>query len=299
MRFSSSGDVLADKRYAYARQYRAAGDHQAAADLFAQAVELAPAWAAGWFALGESREAAGDATGAAEAFARALELDPDDAHGVAPRLAVLRGETPSGLPAGYVRALFDDYAPRFDSHLTVELDYRAPALIVDALDRLAPGRRFSLALDLGCGTGLMGAAVRDRTLRLEGVDLSPVMVAEAARRGVYDAVEAGDLVAWLRTRRGADLVLAADVLVYLGNLAPLFAAVAGALSQGGLFAFTVETHGDDGFVLGRSLRYAHCQSYLRERAADAELAVRLLEPAVTRRDAGEDVPGLLAVLARA
>jgi predicted TPR repeat methyltransferase len=297
MRFSSSGDVLADKRYAYARQYRAAGDYAAAADLFAQAVEIAPDWVAGWFALGEAREAAGDGAGAEEAFARALALDPEDAHGVAPRLAVLRGETPEALPAGYVRALFDDYAPRFDGHLA-ELGYRAPALVVRALDRSAPGRRYARALDLGCGTGLMGVELRDQVDRLEGVDLSPAMVAEAEKRGVYDRLDTADLIAWLSERVGADLTVAADVLVYIGDLAPVFAAVASALSPGGLFAFTVESHAGEGFVLGRALRYAHSENGLRRLAAEAGFGVKLIAPAVTRRDAGADVPGLLAVLAR-
>lgn len=305
MRFSSSGDLLADRRYAYGRSCRAAGDHAAAADLFAQAVELAPRWTAGWFALGEAREAAGDAAGARVAFARALELDADDVAGVAPRLARLLGRTPAALPPRYVAALFDQYAARFDKHLTEELGYAAPALILAALDRVAPGRRFASALDLGCGTGLMGAAIRDRAAWLGGVDLSEAMVAQARARGIYDALTVGDIadvIAAADAARGGgcgyDLLLAADVLVYLGDLDPLFAAARVALVPGGLFAFTVERHEGEGYVLQASLRYAHARACLRELAARHGFAVRLLEDAVTRRDAGRDVPGLLAVLAR-
>ena len=55
----SSGDLTADRRRAMAREYLAAGEAQAAAELMEQALEIAPDWAAGWFELGEFHEAAG------------------------------------------------------------------------------------------------------------------------------------------------------------------------------------------------------------------------------------------------
>ena len=121
----------------------------------------------------------GGLAGAAAAFRRTLEADPSDAQGAAARLAQFgEPEPPAALPEAYVARLLDDYAPRFDRHLTDNLTHRGPALIVEALDAAASARRFASALDFGCGAGLMGEAIRDRG------------------RGVHDALEAADVTAY-------------------------------------------------------------------------------------------------------
>ena len=148
--------------------------------MFEQALERAPEWLAALFALGDASERLGRRDAAAEAFRNAIAADPSDPFGAAARLALLgASETPEGLPRAYVTRLFDDYAPRFEAHLVGALAYRGPALLIEALDAVAPGRRFASALDVGCGAGLMGVAIRDRVVRLEGVDLAPAMVAKA------------------------------------------------------------------------------------------------------------------------
>src|SRR5580700_7794492 len=177
----ASGDLIAERRFAYAKAAAKEGDWSAAAELFEQALELAPHWAAAWFALGE-----------------ALVADPADAQGAMARLALIgRGDAPRALPLAYVARLFDDYAPRFDKHLTDNLGYRAPSLIAEALSAVASDRRFASALDLGCGTGLMGEALRRRVDRLAGVDLSAAMIAKARDRGIYDRLVVGDAAAML------------------------------------------------------------------------------------------------------
>jgi predicted TPR repeat methyltransferase len=182
----ASSDLLAHRRFAYAKAAAEDGDLSAAAELFEQALERAPDWAAAWFALGEARERFGDLDGAADAFRSTLAADPADSQGAGARLALLgKAEPPVALPQAYVARLFDQYAPHFDAHLTEKLGYRAPALIADALDAAAPGRRFASALEIGCGAGLMGQALRERVDHLTGVDLSPGMIAKAKERGLY------------------------------------------------------------------------------------------------------------------
>ena len=128
-------DLIAERRFAYAKAAAKDGDWSAAAEIFEQALERAPHWAAAWFALGEAREKLGDAEGAADAFRSALAADPSDTQGAAARLGLIgRGEATRALPQAYVARLFDDYAPRFDAHLTESLAYRAPTLIAEALD---------------------------------------------------------------------------------------------------------------------------------------------------------------------
>jgi predicted TPR repeat methyltransferase len=268
--------------------------------LLEQALERAPDWPPALFALGEARTKLGDANGAAAVFRALLAADPADEQGAAARLTLLgEGEPARDLPRAYVSRLFDDYAQRFDRHLVEGLAYRGPALIAAAIDAAAPGRRFARALDLGCGTGLAGAPLRARVERLEGVDLSPAMLAKARERGLYDALEAVDIVDCLRRFSAAfDLIVAADAFVYCGDLQPVFAAAAAALVRGGLFAFTLESFAGEGYRLGETMRFAHARAYIEASAAAAALRPLIVEAASTRREKGADVPGLAAVFAR-
>jgi predicted TPR repeat methyltransferase len=295
-------DLLANRRYSYARSAAEEGDWRAAAEVLEQALERAPGWAPAWFALGEAREKLGDRDGAAEAFRATLDADPSDAQGAAARLALLGvGGTPATLPRAYVARLFDDYAPRFNAHVTEALAYRGPELIVEALDGVDGARLYARSLDLGCGAGLMGAALRARVDELIGVDLSPAMIAEAGAAGCYDALEAADLVDFLANRNQGefDLVAAADVLGYFGDLADVVAAVARALAPEGRFAFTVETCEGEAFRLGSTMRFAHPGAYVLEIAAAAGLRPLVLNPASTRREAGRPVASLVGVFAGA
>ncbi len=298
----TTGDPAADRRFAYAQGAWEDGDAAAAADLAEQTLELSPRFAPAHALLGRARSALGDREGAVAALREALALDPEDPLGAGLDLARL-GALPAGeaLAPGYVRALFDAYAPRFDAHLVGALAYRGPAVLMDAIDRAAPGRRFARALDLGCGTGLMGEALRARVDHLAGCDLSPAMVEAARAKGIYDRLAAAELVAFLdaEPEARADLAVAADVLVYLGDLARCLAAAARVLAPGGLLAFTVQDHPGDGFVLGEDARFAHGAGYLHGLASGHGFAAALDEAVSTRRDRGADVPGRVLVLARA
>lgn len=296
----TSGDMLADRRFAYAEAARAEGDLDAALDLTRQAMEIAPLWAAGWFRLGEIAAELGQRDEAEAALRKTLELAPEDPFGAGAHLARLTGGAASALPEAYVRELFDEYAPRFDAHLTGALGYSGPQAIREAI--LARGsRRFMLALDLGCGTGLSGAALRDLCDRLEGVDLSPRMVEAARRKALYDRLETGTLEEFLDScpAGGADLVVAADVFVYLGDVRPVFARTARALAPGGLFAFTTQAYEGKGFRLLDDLRFGHAKDWLAAELAAAGFGAIAVAPVSTRRDRGADVPGFLATAIRA
>jgi predicted TPR repeat methyltransferase len=209
------------------------------------------------------------------------------------------GRRPRRASPAYVRALFDDYAARFDTHLLHELAYAVPNRLRDLVEpHLAdlPGRRLA---DLGCGTGLLAPLFRPVAASLEGVDLSPAMLARARARGLYDALHEADIARFLAVRPGRlDLLLAADVLVYLGDLAPLLAAAARSLAPGGLLACSLERHDGEGWVLHRSGRYAHGAPYLEKAATGAGLVLLELQPLTLRHEAGRPVEGYLALLQR-
>jgi predicted TPR repeat methyltransferase len=293
----SSGNLTADRRFAMAHTLRAEGDFAAAADVISQALELAPTWAEGRFAFAESLADAGQQEAAIAAYQAYLALDSADSMGAAARLTLLGASpVPAELPAAYIARLFDEYAPRFDSALTERLAYRGPEILKEAVTRVRAGK-FSRVFDLGCGTGLSGAAFRDVAGWLGGVDLSAAMVRQAVGKGLYDHLEAGDMAAALRAlHKPCDLIIAADVLVYVGELAPLFSAVRRQLTPGGLFAFTVQRADGGDYTLGREQRYSHSRAYIARSAEGAGFKVALLEDVVTRQEAGKNVSGMAIVL---
>ncbi|MEA1831354.1 methyltransferase domain-containing protein [Methylobacterium durans] len=306
---TSSGDLLADRRYAYAEACLAEGDAAGAAEMAEQALDLAPRYAPAWLLLGRAREALHrgggaerDLQGALRAYAAALDLDPEDRLGSRLHLAQLgHGDRLSAISPAYVRALFDGYAARFERHLVGDLGYRGPEMLRDALDRVAGReRRFARVLDLGCGTGLMGAALAGRYDHLAGVDLSPGMLARAERHGLYHRLVAGDLTDCLAEAgpESIDLVVAADVFIYLGDLGPILASTARALSPSGLAAFTVQSHPGAGVVIGEDGRYAHADSAVLAAAEAAGLAPLLVTEAEIRCQNGRGVPGRIVVLGR-
>jgi len=295
---ASSGDTSLDRRFQWGQGSLEAGDAETAAELFASVTEGAPGWPAGWYHLGLARKKLGHGEPAAEALARYLALDPADRLGAGVLLVALgAGDRQNAMSAAYVTALFDDYAPRFDAHLTEKLRYSGPQALMAALEKLGLPFRFARALDLGCGTGLMARALEGAAETLIGVDLSQRMLDEARKIGLYAELHQGDVVAFLDDQpQPADLILAADVLVYIGDLDPLLGAAARKLSPGGLFAFTVQGRAGEGFALGEDARYAHSEAYLRATASAAGLRIALLEPVSTRMDRGVPVPGLVLVL---
>lgn len=302
----SSGDLLADRRYDYAMAAKADGDLTAASDLLVQALEIAPAWAAGWFALGEVEVARGERDAAAAAFRQALDRDPTDILGAQLMLARLgHARADEAMTPAYVTALYEDYAPRFEQALREGLAYRGPEILLDAVTRARAASgdplRFDRMLDLGCGTGLAGEVFAPFAGTIDGVDLSGRMVEIARRKGIYARLAVGDLAAHLAALpdASADLLVAADVFIYCADLGPILAEAGRVLSQAGLCAFTVESHDGDGVVLGAGLRYAHAAPVLQEALAAGGLRPVVFEPATTRREAGQPVPGWLVVACRA
>jgi predicted TPR repeat methyltransferase len=302
--FFSSGDLLADRRYEFARDLQLKGDLAAAADLLEQAIELAPNFTSAWFTLGEIRERLGEPEASIAAFRSARESDPGDRHGAAVRLMRLGADQLGEMPKGYVQTLFDQYAPRFEAALIGDLGYRAPQLLFKAVLSMRVKAKkpafFKRAIDLGCGTGLGAAAFAKEVDHFIGIDLSPGMIEEARATALYAELEVADMVEGLRAKpdASANLLLAADAMCYVGDIAPMLAEARRVLAPGGVFAFTLETHQGDGVVIGAGLRYAHAAEYVRAKVTASGLAVAHLERASPRNEDNEPVQGLVVVAAK-
>jgi predicted TPR repeat methyltransferase len=299
--FLSSGDLVADRRFDFARDLQMKGDLVAAADLLQQATDLAPGFASAWFALGGIREQLGERDAAIAAFRKAVIADPDDKHGASLRLMLLGADKLSAMPPAYVRALFDQYAPKFETALVDDLGYRGPSLLFKAVLSVRAAIRkpafFKRAIDLGCGTGLAATAFEREVDEFIGIDLSPRMIERARLTGLYAQLEVAEMVQGLRDRpdASANLILAADAMVYLSDLAPVLRAAKRVLVAGGPLAFTVETHDGDGVILGEGLRYAHSAGYVRASIEACGLTLSRLENLSARNEDNAPVPGLVVV----
>jgi len=230
------------------------------------------------------------------AFRRAKELgaEGDDLDYALASLG--EAPAPNSAPATYVVKLFDWYARHFDDHLQGSLAYRTPALLMGQVAALQPGDQLDIA-DLGCGTGLCGPLLKPMARQLVGVDLSPNMLEVAKERGLYDELVCSDLLSFLvRSVDRFDLVVAADVFVYVGALEVVFRATRQAMRHGGLFSFSFEASEDQDLVLRSSRRYAHSVSYIERLAASHGFEVLRMESSVIRKEAGEDMHGFLTTL---
>jgi predicted TPR repeat methyltransferase len=299
--FMSSGEMIADRRFDYGRDLELRGDLAGAADLFMQAIELIPDFASAWFALGDVRERQGDKTGAIDAFQRAKAADGVDLLGADLRLLRLTGGKPGAMSRQYVAALYDQYAPKFEKSLVGDLGYRGPALLLDAVSAVchahARPMNFHRAIDLGCGTGLAARAFENCVEGFTGFDISAEMIKRAQATGLYDSVSIGDAVEQLAHQkdRCADLVIAADMMIYIHDLAPLFAEAARVLKPSGLVAFTAETHDGDGVALGAGLRFAQSEAHLRGLLDDAGLLLARVDRASIRTERDVPVPSVVMV----
>jgi predicted TPR repeat methyltransferase len=302
--FLSSGDMIADRRFDFARDLQLKGDLVAAADLLQQAADLAPGFASAWFTLGEIRQQLGERDAAITAFRKAREADPEDRHGASLRLMLLGADELSAMPPAYVRALFDQYAPRFETALIEDLGYRGPLLLFKAVLSVRAAVRkpafFKRAIDLGCGTGLAATAFAREVDHFTGIDLSPRMIELARATGLYAELEVAEMVQGLRGKPdgSADLILAADAMVYLSDLAAVLPEARRVLIAGGLMAFTVETHDGEGVILGAGLRYAHGEGCVRASVASAGLTLSRLDRLSARNEDNTPVPGLVVVAAK-
>ncbi|MEM1285871.1 MAG: methyltransferase [Pseudomonadota bacterium] len=243
----------------------------------------------------------GDTDRAIALYRQILGADPDDHLGVSLRLARLTGEPLKNAPSAYVATLFDQHADVFETILVDELGYTVPLLIAEALRDLKLGP-FPTFLDLGCGTGLCATALETLTETRTGIDLAPTMVEIADELELYQNLYTGDAVAFLSSEEASgpyDLITAADVLPYLGDLEPLFVGLKAQTKEGSVIALSSESHdGPEPFLVGEHKRFAHSPTYLTKLCDRHGWTIQQRDAITVRLEQDEPVPGELIIARR-
>lgn len=269
---------------------------------FRRAIELKPGLEQAYLNLGRLLDTGGDFDGAALVYKQAIQAGLSE--GLFSHLldSVTKAESHKA-PVGYLRSIFDDYAPSFDLHLTQGLGYQLPAHIGAIVKAESVGRQSKLiVLDAGCGTGLCGAEIADCVEHLGGVDVSPAMLEQADRRGVYHDLVEADIERYLPeiAEESLDVLIAADVFIYVGYLERIFSEVRRILKHEGLFIFSIELLDTGaGYQLQRTGRFQHAKAYVEQLAANSGLTVEQCESINVRLERALPVAGCLYVMRRA
>lgn len=309
------------------------GAHEAAVSVFSRVLTFDPVNSAAYLGLGSSLMAEGKWTDAAAALEKAVSLEPMNVEALngLGTVKIALGDRPAALlsferglqadpgneVAGYmtaalkgqgvppkahiVRASFDRYAEKFESHLVEVLGYHMPRLMAEILQSEHPAP-FDAVLDLGCGTGLLAEAMPvDRAVVIDGVDLAPRMIQETRKKQRYRKLVVGDIADYLRScpPQSYDLIVSADVFIYVGPLEEIFAGIDRALTPDGLICFSVEHTETPDYEVQASSRYAHGSGYIDRLAEKFGLERVTSSTSALRRENGSEIIGRLELLRRA
>jgi predicted TPR repeat methyltransferase len=272
------------------------GNVKGALRAFDRALEKDPTCAPAWSDRGNVMRELRQYEEAARCFEKALALGGDPELNGYYLASVRDGNAPATPPRRYVEGLFDGYAADFQSHVVETLGYRGFEVLLKPL--LDAGKRYRHVLDLGCGTGLCGPLIEPQADIIDGVDVSSAMLEQARKLGVYSELIHADLGEFLAaTTLRLDLIVAADVFIYVGDLAAIFRSARRILEPGGCLAFTVElAERDRDIQLLPSLRYAHSEAYIRRLADEARFTSVRISEAPIRHDQTTPIMGLYIYL---
>jgi predicted TPR repeat methyltransferase len=259
---------------------------------YERAIALRPGYARALNNLANSLLQLGRFDELADAYEALLEVEPDVAE-ARHMLAALKGDARDRADPTYVARHFDTYAPTFEQMLVNELGYEIPQKVAAMVtSHLPPSGRFARAVDLGCGTGLAGRALRPHCDALVGIDLSPSMLEKARAAGGYDELIEGDIASVLEGRSDRfDLFVATDVMIYLGDLREPFAAAARRAAPNALFAFSTELGDHESFALDKTGRFSHARAYVEREARAAGFEIVECRDEVIRMERGVPARG--------
>jgi len=274
------------------------GEHVAGHRCAQVLTRIAPSKADSWHSLGDAEHALENYDAAKKAYEKCLEIDPDNITLKHLVLSLGDGAPPEKAASDYVTQTFDNYADTFDHDLLVDLEYKAPKHIRKSIKSLLPEPKKQMSvLDLGCGTGLMGKEILPWADYIVGVDLSKKMLAKAMVTDAYDEVHAVEISKFLHNNSAKyDLVLAADVLIYFGELSEVMGLTRARINDDGIVAFTLEKGEQPGYELTVSGRYSHNAEYIESLAVDSGFELLLMKEKTLRLEYAKGVAGYVVVM---
>jgi len=201
----------------------------------------------------------------------------------------------------YVEELFDNFSDTFDEILP-RLSYSLPALFADISEKFVFSSEKRLdVLDAGCGTGMCGETMlpfknNNNIKTLTGVDLSEGMLSKAEAKNVYDYLIKDNMVAFMQNNASSfDMIMSADVLIYNGELDPVFSAVGNSLRENGVYLFSVSVTDDNDYVIDSSGRYFHNPFYVKKMLQKNKFNIEYAEKCVVRMEFGTPEYGMIFV----
>jgi predicted TPR repeat methyltransferase len=272
------------------------GDPESALDSYKQAIKINPDLAEAHNNMAKILRDQGDLEGAKVSYRQALRVDPKNMR-VQHSLNALTGVNTNTAPRDYVESLFDAYAAKFEEDLVGNLAYEAPEILSKIMVDNQLGRSLGSILDLGCGTGLAGVALKPFCSNLEGVDLSNSMVEKAQQKNIYNKLTHVDITEYLsEAELDFDYFICTDVFNYIGDLSEIFDLIKSRNKRKAKLVFSTEHRETDRFVLEKSGRYSHSKLYIKGLCADFGYKISHFSVTNLRKDGKKSIAGGLYLL---
>ena len=290
------GDRSADTLYNMALTHQECRQHDEAASLYKQVLEADPGHLSSLNNYAYLCHQTGKLNEAESLYTKLLQINPS--HSAAKHMVnALKGTTTSSAPLDYVESVFDGYADHFEESLLQELHYQTPTELWKLYCSHFPQSQKSFCLDLGCGTGLAGLAFQSACSAIHGVDISEKILLVAKEKQLYSSLIKDDILNYLENcDTSYDLIIAADVFTYMGDLTALFKACRKRMAPRGLLIFSVEEGAGDSFSLKDTGRFGHPYAYIEKLYQSNELRLAAFEKSRLRKDRDEWIAGYLFIL---
>jgi predicted TPR repeat methyltransferase len=286
--------------FAIVKQLKNRGLSRAAYLCAQRVVEQEPENWDAWYEYGDLCQYVNKRADARDAYQKYFDHHPEDAE-IEHLLVALKDETPPPRASDRaIQQIYKDFAKSYEDRMLQDLGYKGPERLKDSI-KAAMGERSGLTvLDLGCGSGLSGTALKPFAAELIGVDLSPEMLELARKRNIYDRLEVGEITAWLaNTTQQFDIIASLDCLIYFGDLGPVVSAAEKRLKKGGVLFLSSERGKKYPFAITDNGRYEHHPDHMRDVAKEAGLELAVLNEGFLRKEYGADVIGIFAVMKKA
>ena len=287
---------FAEALYNMGNTFRDQGKSEEAIEAYNKALSIKPDYAEAYNNKGFALKDQSKLEEAIEAYNKALTIKPDYAS-AKHMLSALTGNKTRTAPREHVENLFDEYSQKFEASLVNKLEYKVPKLITDILIKRNNKESLGSVLDLGCGSGLLGAEIRDHCFQLEGIDLSSKMLDLAKQKNVYDKLSHLDIVEYLSSNPlDFDYYIALDVFIYVGDLTEIFRLLKSRNKKPGHFVFSTEHTELNGYHILKSGRYSHSKSYVENLCRRFDYDISYFSTTNLRKEKGDFLTGGMYVL---